>query len=63
MNEILMEFPNRKFYENKLICSEKSKNYSLKNIILEKYDLNNPLIFIDTSKCENNKEESLDYSY
>ena len=63
MNEILMEFPNRKFYENKLICSEKSKEYFLKSRSLGKYDSTSPLIFIDTSKHENNKERSLDYSH
>ena len=63
MNEILMEFPNRKFYENKLICSKKSKEYFLESRVLEKYDSSSPLIFIDTSKHENNKENSLDYSH
>ena len=63
MNEILMEFPNRKFYENKLICSKKSKEYFLQSRVLEKYDSSSPLIFIDTSKHENNKESSLDYSH
>ena len=63
MNEILMEFPNRKFYENKLICSEKSKEYFLESRSLGKYDSTSPLIFIDTSKHENNKERSLDYSH
>lgn len=55
MNEILMKFPNKKFYENKLKCSKKSKNYYL-NKVLKKYDTPSPLIFIDTSKHENNKE-------
>lgn len=63
MNEILMEFPNRKFYENKLKCSKESKEYFLKSRSLGKYDSSNPLIFIDTSKHENNKESSLDYSH
>ena len=56
MNEILMAFPNRKFYENKLKCSQKSKNYYLNCGTLEKYDSSSPLIFIDTSKHEGNKE-------
>lgn len=63
MNDILMKFPNMKFYENKLICSEKSKNYSLGNIVLEKYDSSSPLIFIDTSQHKNNKETSSSYSH
>ena len=62
MNEILMEFPNRKFYENKLICSEKSKNYYLTCGVLEKYDSSSPLIFIDTSRHENNVESQLNSS-
>lgn len=57
MNEILMKFPNKKFYENKLKCSKKSKNYYL-NKVLKKYDSTSPLIFIDTSKHENNKEKT-----
>lgn len=60
MNELLMTFPNMKFYENKLICSAKSKNYYLECGVLEKYDFNSPLVFIDTSKHKNNKEMSLD---
>ena len=63
MNEILMNFPNRKFYENKLICSEKSKNYYLDCGVLEKYDCSSPLIFIDTSKYNNNKESQINHSY
>ena len=63
MNEILMKFPNEKFYENKLICSKKSKNYYLDKVI-EKYDSTSPLIFIDTSKHKNNKETpSRSHSY
>ena len=63
MNKLLMEFPNRKFYENKLKCSKKSKNYYLNCGVLEKYDSSSPLVFIDTSKHENNKESTLDYSH
>ena len=63
MNEILMNFPNRKFYENKLICSEKSKNYYLDCGVLEKYDCSSPLIFIDTSNNDNNKETHINHSY
>lgn len=62
MNEILMEFPNKKFYENKLICSEKSKNYSLNCGVLEKYDSSSPLIFIDASEHEDNEESKLNSS-
>lgn len=63
MNKLLMEFPNRKFYENKLKCSEKSKNYYLNCRVLEKYDSSSPLVFIDTSKHKNNKESTLGYSH
>ena len=62
MNEILMKFPNIKFYENKLICSEISKNYSLNCGVLEKYDSSSPLIFIDTSEHEDNAESKLNSS-
>ena len=62
MNEILMLFPNMKFYGNKLKCSEKSKNYYLNCGVLEKYDSSSPLVFIDTSKHKNNKENRLGYS-
>lgn len=62
MNEILMEFPNKKFYDNKLICSEKSKNYYLNIGVLERYDSSSPLIFIDTSEHEDNKESKLNSS-
>lgn len=63
MNKLLMEFPNRKFYENKLKCSEKSKNYYLNCRVLDKFDSSSPLVFIDTSKHENNKENTLGYSH
>ena len=63
MNEILMLFPNMKFYGNKLKCSEKSKNYYLNCGVLEKYDSSSPLVFIDTSKHKNNKENTLGYSH
>ena len=62
MNEILMAFPNRKFYENKLKCGQKSKNYYLNCGTLEKYDSSSPLIFIDTSEHRNNKESQLNSS-
>ena len=63
MNEILMTFPNKKFYGNKLKCSKLSKDNYM-TTVLEKYDSSSPLIFIDTSKYENNKEFSLDsHSY
>ena len=62
MNEILMKFPNKKFYENKLICSEKSKNYFLNISVLERYDSSSPLIFIDTSEHEDSEESKLNSS-
>ena len=63
MNKLPMAFPNRKFYENKLKCSEKSKNYYLNCGVLKKYDSTSPLVFIDISKHENNKENTLGYSH
>lgn len=61
MNKILMEFPNQKFYDNKLKCCEKSENKYLTTRVLKKNDSSSPLIFLDTSK-HNNKEEQLDGS-
>ena len=55
MNKVLMDFPNREFYNNKLKCGENVKNIEL-NVIREKYDQKSPLIFIDTSNVKNNEE-------
>ena len=52
-----------RLYENKLKCSKKSKNYYLNCGVLEKYDSSSQLVFIDTSKHENNKESTLAYSH
>ncbi len=32
MNEKLMEFPNKEFYNNKLKCGKEAKNYFLKKM-------------------------------
>jgi predicted DNA helicase len=62
MNEILMEFPNREFYEGKLKTDESVKNITLKDfkIKIPKFgnfwdkilDPKNVICFLDTSKSE-----------
>lgn len=54
MNNELMEFPNKMFYNNKLKTDKKAKENYL-NIKLPNYDINYPLVFIDT--CNRNNEE------
>ena len=55
MNEKLMEFPNREFYNNKLDCGEKAKNYFLQPE-QDVYHNKSPIFFIDTSKDNHNSE-------
>lgn len=55
MNKVLMDFPNREFYNNELKCGKNVKNIHL-NVIREKYDKKSPFIFIDTSNVKNNEE-------
>jgi len=55
MNEKLMEFPNREFYNNKLECGEKAKNYFLKPE-QDVYHNKSPIFFIDTSEDNHNSE-------
>lgn len=55
MNEKLMEFPNREFYNNKLECGEEAKTYFLKENE-DPYLHKSPILFIDTSLDKNNKE-------
>jgi predicted DNA helicase len=62
MNEILMEFPNKEFYEGKLKTDESVKNITLKDfkIKISKFgnfwdrilDPENVICFLDTSKSE-----------
>jgi predicted DNA helicase len=62
MNEILMEFPNKEFYEGKLKTDESVKNITLKDfkIKIPKFgnfwdkilDPRNVICFLDTSKSE-----------
>jgi predicted DNA helicase len=62
MNEILMEFPNKEFYEGRLKTDESVKNITLKNfkIKIPKFgnfwdkvlDPKNVICFLDTSKSE-----------
>ena len=55
MNNVLMSFPNKEFYDNKLICDESVKNIKLDKINY-KYDDGNALIFIDTSSIKSRAE-------
>lgn len=55
MNEKIMEFPNKEFYNNKLECGEEAKGYFLKPEE-DPYHYKSPILFIDTSSDEHNKE-------
>lgn len=61
MNEKLMRFPNSEFYNNELICDNHIKNISI-DIIRKNLDLDNPIVFIDTSKHHKFHETKLKYS-
>lgn len=61
MNEKLMEFPNNEFYDGKLKCGEKSKNYFLDEN-QDPYYPKSPILFIDTSLDKNNGEKQHDES-
>jgi len=62
MNEILMEFPNKEFYEENLITDEKVKNITLEDLKIKKpnfgnfwdkvLDPQNVICFLDTLKSE-----------
>lgn len=55
MNKTLMDFPNKEFYNNKLISDKSVRNSKIKKLKSE-YDNGKPLIFIDTQNMKNNKE-------
>lgn len=55
MNKTLMNFPNKEFYNNELICDKSVRNSKIKKL-KSKYDNGKPLIFIDTQNMKNNKE-------
>lgn len=55
MNEKLMEFPNKEFYNNKLKCGKEAKNYFLKKNE-DPYHHKSPILFIDTSLDKHNNE-------
>ena len=59
MNEELMKFPNREFYDNKLESDDSIKNICLNDIIADDESV---LSFIDTSLMENNEESRLNDS-
>ena len=56
MNETLMKFPNKKFYNNQLKCSEKVKNIRI-DCKFSNYDIKSQLVFLDTKLIKNNHEE------
>ena len=60
MNEKLMEFPNKEFYSNKLQSFKGIKDITINDLVdIDLEDFKNPLLFIDTSKIQNNKETRL----
>ena len=61
MNKMLMDFPNSEFYNNELICDDGVKDISV-GVVRKELDLDSPLLFIDTSKNNKNKERKLRYS-
>ncbi len=61
MNEKLMDFPNREFYDGKLKAHESVRNITLKDLGVKNarwrvLDPKEVLVFIDTSKCPNRWE-------
>ena len=61
MNNMLMDFPNKEFYNNELICDSSVKNTTTATIN-SNFDNGNSLIFVDTSLARNNYESSWNYS-
>ena len=61
MNNMLMDFPNREFYNNELICDISVKNTTTITINSD-FDNGNSLIFVDTSLARNNYESTWNYS-
>ncbi|WP_296885388.1 IGHMBP2 family helicase [uncultured Methanobrevibacter sp.] len=61
MNKFLMDFPNKEFYNNELICDKSVRNIKL-NLIDSRYDNGKPLIFLDTSSAKINQESTLMHS-
>ena len=66
MNELLMEFPNKEFYDGKIVTHEEIKNITLRDLRIKKVTFGEPwdrilspdfpLVFVDTSKCQNKWE-------
>lgn len=61
MNNALMDFPNREFYHNELICNNSVKNKT-SCTFNSKFIDDNSLIFVDTSLAKNNYESTLNCS-
>ncbi len=57
MNSLLMDFPNKTFYDNSLKTYSKVKDINLSEI--SKIDEEDVFSFIDTSQLDNNKEKHL----
>ncbi|WP_458455396.1 IGHMBP2 family helicase [Methanobrevibacter sp.] len=58
MNSLLMKFPNQEFYNNGLKSDSSVDDITINDILDSSYD-EEALLFIDTSKIENNKERHL----
>ena len=58
MNSLLMKFPNQEFYNNDL-KSDLSVDDITINDIIDSGDFEKPMLFIDTSNIQNNKEKHL----
>ncbi len=60
MNGLLMEFPNRMFYDGKLEADESVKNITLADLGVRSKDEivkpENVIVFLDTSRCPNKYE-------
>ena len=58
MNSLLMKFPNQEFYNNGLKSDSSVDDITINDILDSRYD-EEALLFIDTSKIENNGERHL----
>lgn len=65
MNERLMDFPSREFYGGRIMAHKSCKAITLSQIVKRKAEKlreilgDEPLVFIDTSKCKSKWEEKL----
>lgn len=61
MNETLMKFPNKKFYNNKLRCDADVKDIHIREKFSD-YDIKSPLVFLNTNSLKSNGEKQYDNS-